>query len=348
VARAAVPGRLSWHVATVKETRDETATARTLLIDVPGWPGHMPGQHVAVKLTAADGYSAQRDYSIAGAPEDGRVELTVQRLDDGEVSSYLAGVAEPGDQFEVRGPIGGWFAWRAADPRPLLLLAGGSGIVPLMSMIRTHAQASSQAPVRLIYSARTPADVIYATELAERERGSAPTPADVAPTPGHTERERTPADESRAPGQAGRERPTARTPAEETRAPDQAGREGAALTVTYLYTRAAPQGAAHAGDSPRGPRRPGGLFARHREPPGAERVPRLTPPGGTQQANLVVPRVYAGRLNAAVIAATAFPPEANPAIFACGPSGFVEAASRLLVAAGHTPGAIKTERFGPT
>ena len=177
MARAAVPGRLSWRVATVKETRDETATARTLLLDVPGWPGHLPGQHVAVKLTAADGYSAQRDYSIAGPPADGRVELpvvelTVQRLDDGEVSSYLAGVAEPGDQFEVRGPIGGWFAWHAADPRPLLLLAGGSGIVPLMSMIRTHAQAGSQVPVRLIYSARTPADVIYQTELAERARVS--------------------------------------------------------------------------------------------------------------------------------------------------------------------------------
>src|SRR5579862_188524 len=172
MARAAVPGRLSWRVATVKETRDETATARTLLLDVPGWPGHLPGQHVAVKLTAEDGYSAQRDYSIAGPPEADRVELTVQRQDDGEVSAYLAGVAEPGDQFEVRGPIGGWFAWPAADPRPLLLLAGGSGIVPLMSMIRTHAQVQSKAPVRLIYSARTPADVIYATELAERERVS--------------------------------------------------------------------------------------------------------------------------------------------------------------------------------
>lgn len=251
MARAAVPGRLSWRVATVKETRDETATARTLLLDVPGWPGHLPGQHVAVKLTAEDGYSAQRDYSIAGPPEEDRVELTVQRQGDGEVSAYLAGDAEPGDQFEVRGPIGGWFAWQAADPRPLLLLAGGSGVVPLMSMIRTHAQAGSQVPVRLIYSARTQADVIYATELAERER--------VSP-----------------------------------------------LTVTYLYTRA-PLSMA---DDP--------------------------------------PRRYAGRLNAAVLAATAFPPSANPAIFACGPSGFVETASNLLVKAGHPPGTIKTERFGPT
>jgi ferredoxin-NADP reductase len=181
LARAAVPGRLSWRVATVKETRDETATARTLVLDVPGWPGHLPGQHVVAKLTAEDGYSAQRDYSIAGPQEEGRLELTVQRLDDGEVSSYLAGVAEPGDQFEVRGPIGGWFAWRATDPRPLLLLAGGSGIVPLMSMIRTHAQYGSRVPVRLIYSARTSADVIYASELSERERVSPLTVSASAP-----------------------------------------------------------------------------------------------------------------------------------------------------------------------
>ncbi|HVT67194.1 MAG TPA: FAD-binding oxidoreductase, partial [Trebonia sp.] len=177
MARAAVPGGLTsgprpWLTATVKETRDETATARTLTLDVPGWPGHLAGQHVAVKLTAEDGYSAQRDYSIASAPDTGRLEITVQRLEDGEVSAYLAGFAEPGDQFELRGPIGGWFAWRPDDPRPLLLLAGGSGIVPLMSMIRTHAAEKSQVPVRLIYSARTPADVIYAAELSERARAS--------------------------------------------------------------------------------------------------------------------------------------------------------------------------------
>ena len=172
MARTAVSGRLSWLVATVKETRDETATARTLSLDVPGWPGHLAGQHVTAKLTAEDGYSTQRDYSIASAPEPDRFELTVQRLADGEVSPYLTGVAGPGDQLEVRGPIGGWFAWQAADPRPLLLLAGGSGVVPLMSMIRTHAEAGSQVPVRLIYSARTPADVIYQQELSERVRVS--------------------------------------------------------------------------------------------------------------------------------------------------------------------------------
>jgi len=119
VARAAVPGRLiagprPWLVATIKATTDETPAARTLVLDVPGWPGHLPGQHADVRLTAEDGYSAQRSYSIASAPEPGRLEFTVQRLDDGEVSPYLAGIAEPGDQFDLRGPIGGWFTWSAA------------------------------------------------------------------------------------------------------------------------------------------------------------------------------------------------------------------------------------------
>jgi ferredoxin-NADP reductase len=254
VARAAVSGRLTWLVATVKETRDETATARTLTLDVPGWPGHIAGQHVTAKLTAADGYSAQRSYSIAsaatsGAQEASGLELTVQRLADGEVSPYLTAIAEPGDQFEVRGPIGGWFAWPGDDPRPLLLLAGGSGIVPLMSMIRTHAQVKSKVPVRLIYSARTPDDVIYASELSERVH--------VAP-----------------------------------------------LTVTYAYTRWWP------GDPPAG--------------------------------------AHTGRIDASVIATAGFPPEWNPLVFICGPSGFVEAASALLIAAGHPPFTIKTERFGAT
>ena len=254
MARAAVPGRLSsgprpWLVATIKETTDETATARTLTLDVPRWPGHVAGQHVTVKLTAPDGYSTQRDYSIASAPETDRLQITVQRLEDGEVSSYLAGIAEPGDQFELRGPIGGWFAWPENDLRPLLLLAGGSGIVPLMSMIRTHDEAGSQVPVWLIYSARIPSDVIYAAEISERVR--------VSP-----------------------------------------------LSATYLYTRGKPEDAA--------------------------------------------PGTRLGRLNADVIAATPFPPDANPAIFICGPSGFVETASDLLVTAGYAPASIKTERFGPT
>ena len=274
MARTAVPRRLSWLVATVKETKDETATARTLILDVPGWPGHVAGQHVTVKLTAEDGYSTQRDYSIAnaataGAQDAGRLEITVQRFADGEVSPYLTEVAGPGDQFEVRGPIGGWVAWQPADPRPLLLLAGGSGIVPLMSMIRTRDQAGSQVPVRLIYSARTPADVIYQSELSERVR--------VSP-----------------------------------------------LTVSYLYTRTLYRPAPAPQDT-------------------APRPAGTAGPGGGRTL-----RRYGDRLDAEALAEVAFSPQQNPAIFVCGPSGFVESASDLLVAAGHLPGAIKTERFGPT
>jgi ferredoxin-NADP reductase len=250
VARAAVSGRLisgprPWLVATIKASADETATARSLVVEVPGWPGHLPGQHADVRLTAEDGYSTQRSYSIASAPEPGRLEFTVQRLDDGEVSPYLAGIAEPGDQFDLRGPIGGWFTWSPASTRPLLLLAGGSGVVPLMSMIRAHGAAESEVPVGLIYSVRSPSDVIYQTELSERSLSSP-------------------------------------------------------LTVDYRYTRSA---------------RPG------------------TRPG---------------RIDAAAIARLAPPPAARPDIFVCGPSGFVEAATSLLVDAGHAPATIKTERFGPT
>ena len=252
MARAAVPGRLisgprPWLVATIKSVADETAAARTLMVDVPGWPGHLPGQHADVRLTAEDGYSAQRSYSIASAPEPGRLAFTVQRLDDGEVSPYLAGIAEPGDQFDLRGPIGGWFTWSPSpeSAQPLLLLAGGSGVVPLMSMIRAHGAAKREVPVGLIYSVRSPSDVIYAPELSERSLSSP-------------------------------------------------------LFSTLLYTRSAHRG---------------------------------VPPG---------------RINAAVIAASAFPPDSNPAIFVCGPSGFVEAATSLLVEAGHPAPAIKTERFGPT
>jgi ferredoxin-NADP reductase len=257
-------------VATVSETRDETETARTLVLDVPGWTGHLPGQHVVVKLIAADGYTAQRDYSIASAPEPGRLEITVQRVDDGEVSAYLAGPvqpgsaqpgsAQPGDQFELRGPIGGWFAWQPDDPRAVLLLAGGSGIVPLMSIIRTHAQVKSKAPLQLIYSARTPADIIYADELEKRTR--------VAP----------------------------------------------ATVATFLYTRLT---------------RYRGILATAANDVKIGRIPG-----------------YAGRLSPEVLAKTAFPPELNPEVFACGPSGFVETAATLLTTAGYPPETIKTERFG--
>jgi ferredoxin-NADP reductase len=242
VARAAVPGRLNWLVATVTATRDETATARTLVLDVPGWPGHRAGQHVDVKLTAEDGYSAQRSYSIASAPDGQRLELTVQRIGDGEVSPYLTGVLAPGDPVELRGPIGGWFVWDPSSTAPVLLVAGGSGVVPLMSIIRAN---TKKVPVRLICSVRSPADVLYAAELSERAR--------VSP-----------------------------------------------LDLTYLYTRAAPAG------------------------------------------------LPVGRISANVVAGAAWPPDGKPATFVCGPSGFVEAAADLLVAAGHDPATIKTERFGPT
>ena len=221
-------------------TRDETATARTIVLDVPGWPGHLSGQHVDVRLTAEDGYSTERSYSIASAPADGQadppvVELTVQRLEDGEVSPYLTQTLAVGYPLELR-------------TRPVLLVAGGSGVVPLMAMIRERAAAGSHAPFKLIYSVRDPGALLYAGELAQREQ------------------------------------------------------PGDGLEVTYVYTRTAP-------------------------------------PGSGQPT---------GRLNATTLASAGWPPEESPAVFVCGPTGFVEAVADLLVRAGHGAGAIKTERFGPS
>jgi ferredoxin-NADP reductase len=243
-------------VGTVAATRDETATARTIVLDVPGWPGHLSGQHVDVRLTAEDGYSTERSYSIASAPADGQadppmVELTVQRLEDGEVSPYLTQTLAVGYPLELRGPVGGWFVWNPDGPastRPVLLVAGGSGVVPLMAMIRERAAAGSHAPFKLIYSVRDPGALLYAGELAQREQ------------------------------------------------------PGDGLEVTYVYTRTAP-------------------------------------PGSGQPT---------GRLNATTLASAGWPPEESPAVFVCGPTGFVEAVADLLVRAGHGAGAIKTERFGPS
>ncbi|SRR6266516_427711 len=165
MARAAVLGRLSWRAAQVRQVRDESATARTLVLEVPSWPGHLPGQHVDVRLTAEDGYSTQRSYSIASAPDGARVELTVERLEDGEVSPYLTDVLQPGDPLELRGPIGGWFVWRPEEPSPTLLTGGGSGVVPLMAMIRTRIARGSGTPMRLIYSTRGPDTLLYHEEL---------------------------------------------------------------------------------------------------------------------------------------------------------------------------------------
>jgi ferredoxin-NADP reductase len=165
VAGTAVLGRLTgWRPVEVLERVDETPRVRTLVLDAPGWPGHRAGQHLDVRLTAEDGYQAQRSYSIASPPGE-PVAITIERLDDGEVSPYLAGEAASGDQFEVRGPIGGWFVWSPSDGGPVLLVAGGSGVVPLMAMARHRAAAGDDTPMRLLYSSRSWEDVIYRDEL---------------------------------------------------------------------------------------------------------------------------------------------------------------------------------------
>jgi ferredoxin-NADP reductase len=247
MARAAVLGRLTWRVAVVVALRDETPTARTIVLDVPGWPGHVAGQHVDLRLTAPDGYSTERSFSIASAPAGDRLELTVVPVPDGEVSPYLAGVLADGDQLELRGPVGGWFVWRPGAAEPVLLVAGGSGLVPLMAMIRSRGQAADKSPFQLIYSVRDPASILYAEELRRRAR-------------------------------------------------DDKG-----LDVTYAFTRVAP--------------------------PGSGRP--------------------AGRIDAGLLAA-GWSADRRPAVFVCGPTGFVEAAANLLVDIGHDPRRIKTERFGPS
>jgi ferredoxin-NADP reductase len=155
-----------WRVGTVVALHDETVSARTIMLRVPEWPGHAAGQHVDVRLTAPDGYSAVRSYSIASAPSsDGHVEITVERLPDGEVSPYLTQELAVGDRLELRGPIGGWFVWRTGQSEPIQLVAGGSGMVPLMAMIRSRASTGSTAPFRLLYSVREPGAVLYRSEL---------------------------------------------------------------------------------------------------------------------------------------------------------------------------------------
>jgi ferredoxin-NADP reductase len=157
--------RLIWRVAEVAKIIDETPTVKSLVLDVPGWPGHRPGQHVDVRLTAEDGYQAQRSYSIASEPENARLMLTVELIEEGEVSPYLTSDIRPGDKFELRGPIGGYFVWTVSIGGPLFLVAGGSGIAPLMSMLRYRAAAKSTTPALLLYSSRTFEDIIYRQEL---------------------------------------------------------------------------------------------------------------------------------------------------------------------------------------
>ena len=229
-------------VGTVARVVEETPQAVTLEMDVPGWPGHRAGQHVEVRLTAEDGYRAQRSYSIANAPEQPGVAITVERLDDGEVSPYLAEEVRAGDQLELRGPIGGWFTWDATEGGPLLLVAGGSGLVPLMAMLRHRRLAGSDAPVRLLLSVQRPETVFYDRELEALGDG----------------------------------------------------------IVTRTYTRAVPDGWT----------------------------------GATR------------RVDRALLEQVAWPPEDQPRIFICGPTGFVDTVADELVALGHPPERVRTERFG--
>jgi ferredoxin-NADP reductase len=241
-------GRLSWRLATVAEVRPETPRVVTLALEVPGWGGHLPGQHVDVRLTAEDGYRAERAYSIASAPDGERIELAVERLDDGEVSPYLAGELRQGDQLELRGPVGGYFVWEPGRGGPLLLVAGGSGVAPLMAMLRHRAAADSQVPARLLYSSRTLEDVIFREELARLAEA------------------------------------------------------GDGLTVAHTLTRAQPAGWAG----------------------------------------------YGRRIDAVMLEEVGWPPGERPLAYVCGPTRLVEAVAGQLVALGHDPGRVRTERFGPT
>jgi ferredoxin-NADP reductase len=245
---AVQPRRLSWRLAKVLEVVPETPRTKSLMLEVPGWEGHKAGQHVDVRLTAEDGYQAQRSYSIASAPEDERLVLTVDRLDDGEVSPYLTDVLMVGDKLEFRGPIGGYFTWEARDDGLLLLVGGGSGVVPLMAMIRHRVAVGSEVPTRLLYSSRSYEEIIYRKELENL-----------------------------------------------------AGRDGS-LEVIHTLTRSRPQDWSG----------------------------------------------YDRRIDAEMLAEVAWPPDESPLAFVCGPTPLVEAVAAALVALGHDPARVKTERFGPT
>jgi ferredoxin-NADP reductase len=253
VARAALPGgliapdRLAWRLATVREIVPEAGRAKSLVLDVPEWEGHRPGHHLDVRLTAEDGYQAQRSFSIASPPEQEAVTLTVEEIADGEVSPYLVNDVVVGDELEVRGPVGGPFTWSVDDGGPLLLVAGGSGLVPLMAMLRHRAARGSHIDARALISMRTHREALYRHELEALS-----------------------------------------------------GDEGVAVRWTFT-----------------------------REPP-----PDW--PGWT------------GRVSAEMVAELGPPADRMPRVFVCGPTGFVEAVSDLLVDAGHAPAAVRTERFGPS
>ena len=244
MAGPALRGRLTWQVATVAALTRETASVCTIGLEPPDWAGHRAGQHLDVRLTAEDGYRAERSYSIASAPGE-RLAITVERLDDGEVSPYLTEDLQVGDELELRGPIGGYFVWEPGDDSPLTLLAGGSGVVPLRSILRYRLRTGSAVPARLLYSARALPDVIYRDELGQHQDG---------------------------------------------------------VQVSYTLTRS-------------------------------------QPPGWTG---------HTGRINADLLANVAWPAEANPVAYVCGPTSFVETAAAGLVGLGYPPERVKTERFGGT
>ncbi len=226
----------------MREVVRETPSAATLVLDVDGWPGQRAGQHMDVRLTAEDGYQAQRSYSISSAPEDGQPAITVERLDDGEVSPYLVDDAQVGDFVEVRGPVGGWFVWDASQGGPLFLVAGGSGLAPLMAMLRHRTRTGSDAEATLLVSARSPEDLLYASELDALD----------------------------------------------------------GVRVERTFTRSAPDGWTG----------------------------------------------YSRRVDREMLAEVAPAPGAR--VYVCGPTGFVEGVARDLVALGHDPSRIRTERFGAT
>jgi ferredoxin-NADP reductase len=225
----------------------ETQRVKSLTLDLPAWRGHRAGQHVDIRLTAEDGYQTVRSYSIASPPEEPRVVVTIERLDDGEVSPYLVDEVRSGDPLEVRGPIGGYFVWEVSEGGPLFLVGGGSGIVPLMAMIRHRLAAGSEVPITLLYSVRSPEDVIYRQEL-----------------------------EALA-AQGG-------------------------IQVLFTYTRSQPAGWTG----------------------------------------------YRRRIDDSLLAEVVPSPDIRPLIYICGPTALVEGAASGMVALGHEPARIKTERFGPT
>jgi ferredoxin-NADP reductase len=237
---------LRWRVARLVERVVETPTATSLVFEVDEWRGHLAGQHVDVRLTADDGYRAQRSYSLAAPAAGNRIGITVQVLADGEVSPFLAEQLQVGDELEIRGPLGGWFVWRPEQTEPVLLVGGGSGVVPLMAMVRARAAAGTRVPFRLVYSVRSEAEVYYRDELRLRLR------------------------------------------------------DGDGLDVTVLHTRSAPEGSA----------RP------------------------------------ARRIDPADLATFGWPAELEPTCYVCGSTPFVETVADLLVAAGHHPDRIHTERYG--